>query len=258
MEIFNIVQPGPWFGAKHVPSTAVVAHHQSDMASTLLAICAHLKAGDFSAKPSLEAFILACTDNAIKQQAIRLYCYIAKHEDIAFLGNLLARYDHDEVETIAIYAPHTLSPQIVPYLFALLEDYEDTSIEEDILSSINRIYPFQYEGGKLDISALSERFSQFVNNISLEKYYYERQEAFAGNQPKNLIEAAALARQQGTPFPLTDVPTLLSIWSGEKCPIFYGDTVSSPDFEAVMGFVKHIASMQWVRGAKYFYGHLIS
>ncbi len=254
MDTFDILHPGPWFGPKIDLVNPLEERSSENTGGNFLEICTQLKSGDFSARSLLEKFILLCTDVRIKRQAIRLYCYVARHEDIDFLGNLLGRCDHDEVFSIVTYAPHTLSPQIVPYLFALLEEYEGTSISEPILSSINSIFPFQYDGGDVSISELGEQFAGFANNLDAKKYYYGGVEAFAGHLTKNLIETAAIARQQKSLFPLADVPTLLSIWSGERCPVFYGEPVADVEFEDVMNFSKNIASMQWVRGEKYFYG----
>jgi hypothetical protein len=72
-------------------------------------------------------------------------CFVARHEDIAFIGRLAERFEHEEVETIVVTAPETLSPEIVPYLFALLEPYDDTSIEKDILRHSN-CRPLQRSG----------------------------------------------------------------------------------------------------------------
>jgi hypothetical protein len=254
MNTFDILHPGPWFGPKVDLLNSLEERFSENIETNFIEICSRLKSGDFSVRSSLETFILSCTDVAIKRQAIRLYCYVARHEDIVFLGDLLARCDHDEVFSIVIYAPHTLSPQIVPYLFTLLEEYEGTLVAEDILSSINKIFPFQYDGGDVNINELGSRFAGFAKDIDIKKYYYGGVEAFAGHLTKNLIETAALARQKKIPFPLADVPTLLSMWSGEKCPVLYGEPIADVEFENVMNFSKHIASMQWRRGEKCFYG----
>ena len=254
MNTFDVLHPGPWFGPKVELVNSLKERSTENVEANFLEICSRLKSGDFSARSSLKTFILSCTDIGIKRQAIRLYCYVARHEDVIFLGNLLGRCDHDEVFSVVTYAPHTLSPQIVPYLFALLEEYEGTSIAEAILSSIDKIFPFQYDGGDVNISELGQRFAGFARDLDMGKYYYGGVEAFAGHLTKNLIETAAITRQQETPFPLADVPTLLSIWSGEKCPVFYGEPVADAEFENVINFSKHIASMQFVFGKKYFYG----
>ena len=257
MSTFDILHPGPWFGPRQDPLGVSGEPSASDEKTRLLDICRHLKTGDFSARSALEGYIRSCTEMALKCQAIRLYCYIARHEDIAFIGELLAKCGHDEVFAVVSYAPHTLSPQVVPYLFALFEEYDDTPIAESILSAIDRLFPFQYEGEEVDIEALGQHFAGFAKELDANAYYYEGVEAFAGNLTKDLIENAATARHQQVAFPLANTPTLLSIWSGEKCPVFYGDLVSDAGFEAVVNYVKSIAAMHWVRGEKYFYGHRI-
>ncbi|WBS04790.1 Imm47 family immunity protein [Pseudoduganella sp. SL102] len=258
MKEFDILHPGPWFGPKTDSMDLIEKRSNEDAKTKLLELCSRLKYGDFSARSSLEGFILTCSEPAIRRQAIRLYCYIARHEDVDFLGNLLARGDHDEVFSVALYAPHTLSLQIVPYLFALLEEYDGTSIEETVLTSIGKILPLKSDSENADINELSASFTEFAKKCELKKYYYSGIEAFAGTLTRTLIEATAIARQKKTSFPLADIPTLLSMWSGVQCPVFYDDLISDEKFEEVMSFVSQISSMQWAHGEKYFYGYRIT
>lgn len=258
MTAFDIFHLGPWFGPKSDPIDFIERQVSEAPKTKLLELCSRLKYGDFLARSSLEAFILTCSDPAIRRQAIRLYCYVARHEDVDFLGNLLARGDHDEVSSIALYAPHTLSLQIVPYLFDLLEEYEGTSIEETVLTSIGKILSLRLDCENVDIDELSASFTEFASKCDLKKYYYSGIEAFAGPLAKTLIQAAAAARQIQTPFLLADVPTLLSMWSGVQCPVFYDDLISDEKFEEVIRFVSHISSMQWIYGEKYFYGSAVT
>jgi Immunity protein 47 len=258
MNAFNILKPGPWFGPKL--NLSEVPHNLNALNEEvkLLSICNCFKSGDFSVRPSLEQFILECSHAELKQQAIRLYCCVARHKDIGFIGKLLEKSDDDEILSIVLYASTTLSPEIVPYLFALLDTYLSTPLEQDILSSINRIFPFQYNDENIDIAELGARFSGFANSLIPDRYYYEGVAVFPGNLTKTLIETAANSRTNGVTFSLAIAPTLLSIWSGELCPVFYGEHVSDETFKETIEYVKCLAAMPWIKGGKYFYGYQLT
>jgi hypothetical protein len=255
---FDILHPGPWFGPKSTEPDRGAQSAPTANGTQLLDLCHELKSGNFSARAALESFISTCNEPLIKRQAIRLYCFVARHSDIAFIGRLAERLDHDEILTIVITAPDTLSPEIIPYLFTLLEIYKDTSIEKDILSSINMLFPFGYDGGDVSLPELAARFAGFAKSLEPGHHYFEGVPAYAGNLTKKLVEAAANSRHRNAKFPLTHVPTLLSVWSAEKCPIFYGQPVDDAGFKAILEYVNRIAALSWDRGAKYFYRHRIS
>ncbi len=185
-------------------------------------------------------------------------CFVARHEDIAFIGRLAERFEHEEVETIVVTAPETLSPEIVPYLLALLEPCDDTSIEKDILSSINMLFPFGYDGGPVTLSELRDRFAGLARTLEPGRYYFQGVPVFPGNWTKELIEVAARARFNKSKFPLVHLPTLLSVCSGERCPVFYGDEVDDATFRKILDYTKVLASMTWNAGTKYFYRHPVS
>ncbi|MDM5179210.1 Imm47 family immunity protein [Massilia sp. DJPM01] len=255
MSSFNIFQQGTWFGEKSDLDTTPLPASDNAGEAALVELCTRLKSGDFSARSALEEFIAHCEPGIVKRQALRLYSYVARHQDLAFLGQQLEHCEHDEVLSIVTYMPHTLSPEAVPYLFALHEEYEETVVDEPILTSIDSLFPFGYEGGGVDMSELRGHFSGFARSLHPGAYYFNGVPAFAGNLTKDLLQAAAHARHDGTDFPLVDPPILLSIWSGEKCPVFFGGPVKDSDFEATMAYVSLLSTMDWVQGKKYFYGH---
>jgi hypothetical protein len=254
---FDILRPGRWFGPRS--GTADPAHSDSSSdGAKLQALCNELKNGHFEARAALETFILACADYQVRRQAIRLYCFAARHADIAFIGHLAQRLEHDEVETIAVTAPDTLSPEIIPYLLVLLEPFAGTAIEKNILDSINMLFPFGYDDGPVSLSTLRDRFAGLAQKLEAGRYYFKGVPAFPGNWTKELIEVAARARHNKTRFPLVQVPTLLSVSSGEWCPVFYGDLVDDDTFQKILDYVQVIAGMTWEPGMKYFYHHPVA
>ena len=248
---FDILHPGPWFG----PRSESLARQPGVSGETreLLALCEELKGARFAARSSLESLILSSGDGLIRRQALRLYCFVARHEDVAFLGRFLEGAGYDDILTIIVSAPYTLSPQIIPHLFALLERSEAEEFEEDILSSINMLIPLGYRGGAVSLAELVRRFAESTSSSAPSHYYFAGAPAHPGTLTKELIEAAALARHGSQAFPLAIGPTLLSVWSAERCPIFYGQSVDDASFEEVLLYVQKIASVSWESGSKYFY-----
>lgn len=253
MDSFDILRPGPWFGPKSGQPEQGGHSESMDEKAVLLRLCDKLKSGDFSARSELEYFIGTCPNSSLRRQAIRLFCFVARHQDIPFLGRLLEKSEHEEILTVVVTAPCTLSPEIVPYLLVLLERYVGTSLQEDILSSINTLFPFGYGDGEEDLPKLSVRFSAFASSLEPGGYYHEGLPSHPGRLTKKLVESAADSRHRKVKFPLANIPTLLSVWSGEKCPVSYGQFVDEAAFQSVLDYVGRIASLSWNKGGKYFY-----
>ncbi|WP_157815319.1 Imm47 family immunity protein [Pseudomonas sp. QS1027] len=256
VQSFDILHPGVWFGPE-LEKQEGIRLKSVDELGELQFLCEHLKCGDFSIRSRLQELIVSCRDASVRKQAIRLYCYTARHQDVAFVYNLLEELDHDDILTVVVTAPDTLSPEVVPYLFTLLGEYGEVSISQDILSSIDRVFPWGYVGGEVDLIGLSEKFSGFAKSLVTGAYYYGGALAHPGSLCKALIEAVAQSRHSKRKFPLANAPTLLSVWSGEKCPVFYGQDVDDRCMQDVMGYVNRIASLQWDAGRKYFYKHIV-
>lgn len=253
---FDILRPGMWFGPKPLHGDDSF-EHVSDETELLLKICTRMKVGDFSIRSKLQDLIISSKNSAVRQQAIRLFCYTSRHKDIEFIGNLLSRLNHDDVLTVVVTAPDTLSQEIIPFLFALLGEYEETSIVPDILTAINRLFPWGYDDGDVDLIWLASHFAGFAKELVPGAYYYAGVLAHPGNLCKSLIETAMHAKQGNSKFPLANIPILLSTWSGERCPVYYGDLIDDVKMQSVFDYVSCIAKMPWEHGVKYFYGHEI-
>jgi hypothetical protein len=258
MQAFDIRKPGPWFGSKTEQQHVVEASSADSLEIMLLAICHRLKKGDWTATRALEEFYSFCTDGVLRRQAMRLYCYVATHNDIAFFGKALEKCDYDEVLTFVSYAPHTLSPEVLPYLFSLLEGYINTDLEAAILTSIDRLFPFGYEEKAIDFAEVKEIVFGLSKSLELGKYCFDGKQAFAGDLRKNLITAVIDARHRKIPFYQTELPTLLSIWSGEMSPVFYGGILDDFDVQRTIDYVKAMSRLSWVHGCKYFYGNSVA
>jgi hypothetical protein len=104
---------------------------------------------------------------------------------------------------------------------------------------------------------LAERFSGFAQKLTPGSYYYGGVPTHPGNLCKSLIETVALSRHNNSEFLLASIPTLLSVWSGKRCPVYYGDSINDLKMNDVFDYVSDLSKMQWEYGAKYFYGEKI-
>ena len=257
MDTFDIFKPEIWFGLKPNASQFIELVKPTNEKELLLDICSSFKCGDFHRKNELESLILDSNDSLLKRQAVRLYCYVVTHNDIEFFSKFLAYAEHDDVFTFITYAPHTLSYNVIPLLFSLLDEYQDTILEEDILSSINIMFTFGYEGGQFNIDELKANFTGFYHKIDKYGYYYDGQLVFIGDLTKKLFPAIVETLQKNQEFLLIETPALLSIWSGSKCPVACGQFVSEKEYNLTINYIKEIAKSKWEKGSKYFYGHKV-
>lgn len=258
---FDIERPGVWFGEMPTESAsklwAVARSAAHSERQRILAICELLKAGNFAARGELQDLLRSSQDRVVRQFGLRLFCYVARHEDLSFLGELLEAEDPDDAQTLATYAHHTLSPHVVPYLFALLEECTDDSLREDIACSIQLAHPVRQEvDPTIEFEILRGIYENFAVQLT-DSYSLGGKPAFAGDLTKSLITAAAQARPERIQLRRMEEPTLLSVWSGLQCPVDYMSVVDDAAFQAVMDYAKSIAAIPWQRGKKYFYGHVI-
>ena len=66
-----------------------------------------------------------------------------------------------------------------------------------------------------------------------------------------------IARSSNSELKDETIPSLLSIWSGIKCHADYYTVVDDKVVNEIIAYVKQIASMNWEKGCKYFYGYKI-
>jgi len=223
----------------------------------LLRLVYQLKVGNFTAKKELESFILQCPDDELRRQAIRLYMYVASNADIKFFDKVLMELDHDNIAAVVESAPDCCSLQIAPYLLALYEDLSDTFIGPRILHALDMICSFGYEDGMSDPDFAIGHCVDFVKSANKAKYYYRGELVFPGSWSRTLITSVMSARSSGTALELAVEPTLLSMYSGAKCPVYYGDPINDETVRETFKYVEMISQSAWIEGSKYFYGILI-
>ncbi|OTG82533.1 hypothetical protein B9T31_14670 [Acinetobacter sp. ANC 4558] len=266
VEEFDILKPGIWFGPKLTVDQSLNMTYLNDDTRLLSEICLDLKSGHFHRKKDLMNFMLNSNNFLLKKQAIRLYCHVAVHSDIPFLSEFLTTAEYDEVSLFIMCTPDLLSYNVIPLLFALLEEYEDTLLEEQILHTIDYIFPFGYYseefgyylGEKVDIDELEKEFYEFFNKQNKNLYYYDGKLAFIGNLTQELFPLVVQSLQKKEDFLDTTISSLLSIWSGEKCPVSYGQLISEREYNLVIDYIQDIAKRKWEPGSKYFYGYKVN
>lgn len=51
------------------------------------------------------------------------------------------------------------------------------------------------------------------------------------------------------------IPSLLSIWSGVKCPVEYDTVINDNKLKETISYIDKLSKMDWQTGVKYFYAN---
>ena len=260
----NIMHKGIWYGK--VPNNTSTqelwnkVNKQQNESDKLLAVIELLKVGEFSAKPLLINLMNESNDSSVINLCVRVFCSIARHEDIHNIENLavLSSANDEVARLFASSSKYTLSYEVVPYLLAMLEEWEETNVEVAIRDSLDWILDYQQEiSENATVDEIGEFYLNKKREIEAEKYYYEGELVFPGILTKRLLDASALSRANGKCLEQSIIPKMLSIWSGIKCPVEYHTIVDDEIMRKVFDYVKQLSKMNWEKGCKYFYGHKI-
>ncbi|URZ02825.1 Imm47 family immunity protein [Clostridium felsineum] len=260
----DIMCKGIWYGSipNNISKEELLnkINNENDEKKKLLAIIDLLKLGDFSAKQLLIKMMNESNNYSVVNLCLRVFCSIANHSDIYKNENLklLSNADDDAVNVFVAYSKQALSYEVVPYLLALLDEWEDTNVEISIRDALQDILNYQESiSANASVDEIGEFFINKREKIDAEKYYYKGNLAFPGVLTKKLLDASAFSRKFGTELKEITIPTMLSIWSGIECPVEYYTIVNDEIMKKVFDYVKQISKMNWEKGCKYFYGHKI-
>ena len=58
-------------------------------------------------------------------------------------------------------------------------------------------------------------------------------------------------------YNVVTIPSVLSIWSGIKCPIQYDTIITNEKNRELMSYIDVLTKKEWKIGKKYFYGHVV-
>ncbi|KAA0944291.1 hypothetical protein FQ087_19470 [Sporosarcina sp. ANT_H38] len=227
----------------------------------ILVINELLKVGDFSAKGLLIQLLNSSEEENVLNLGVRLFCSILTHEDLLETGNFefLSNASEDTISTFASCAIDTMSYNVIPLLLVLLEDWEDTNIEVEIRNTLEIYLNYTKDiGENASVEEIGQLYNNLLKSIDDSLYYYFSEPSFPGALAKELIQASVASMNQSRPLGRDLIPTLLSIWSGVKCPVEYNTVINDEKFKQLLNYVEDLSEMDWKSGGKYFYGHLLN
>ncbi|QWH13623.1 hypothetical protein EXW38_20640 [Bacillus mycoides] len=217
------------------------------------------KTGEFTQKPLLVQLMNQTKDEAILNLCIRVFFSVATHEDLRDSNNLrfLSEVTEETVATFASAATTSLSFEVIPYLLALLEEWEEVSDTATIIrDSIDSFINFEEQ---IDEDATIDEIGSFYFIYCQEKdtdrYYFQQNLAFPGDLAKKMIQRVMIAANNKEPLKMELIPSLLSIWTGERVPADYTTIISKSNYKDFIVYINGISSENWEKGQKYFYGY---
>lgn len=217
------------------------------------------KTGDFTQKPLLVQLMNQTKDEAILNLCIRVFFSVATHEDLRDSNNLrfLSEVTEETVATFASAATTSLSFEVIPYLLALLEEWEEVSDTATIIrDSIDSFINFEEQIGEdATIDEIGSFYFIYCQEKDTDRYYFQQNLAFPGDLAKKMIQRVMIAANNKEPLKMELIPSLLSIWTGERVPADYTTIISKSNYKDFIVYINGISSENWEKGQKYFYGY---
>lgn len=217
------------------------------------------KIGDFTQKTLLIQLMNQTRDESVLNLCIRVFLSVATHDDLRDLNNLrfLSEVTEETVNTFASAAPTSLSLDVIPYLLALLEDWDEISDTATIIrDSIDSFINFEERiGENATINEIGNFYFMYCQEKDTESYYFQQNLAFPGDIAKKLIQRVMVAANNEETLKMELIPSLLSIWTGERVPANYYTVVSASNYKGFIDYINGLLSKNWERGQKYFYGY---
>ena len=214
--------------------------------------------GNFQNKDQFVEFFLNSSEDEVFILGMRLFMAIASHEDFELLEDFLSECEEDELRVFLAYVEESLSLQVIPYLLSLYEEWEDTSVGDDIARCICGMLGQNYiDGETYDLEQLGEFFVDFAKGNNLDKFYYDGEEFFSGNLSKLVIRVAINCKNNKIQFYTDQAPSILSNSFGIKCPVFYDVEIDDKKISELYDFVNTLSTVDQKKGEKYFYRHKV-
>lgn len=251
-----------WFGEKSVLSTSEIKDKilnsltEKDILFNVLEL---FKIGDFTQKALLIELMNQTKDESVLNLCIRVFLSVATHNDLRETKNLhfLSEGTEETVNTFASAATTSLSLEIIPYLLALLEDWDEISDTDRIIrDSIDSFINFEeHIGEEATIDEVGHFYFKYYQENDVESYYFQENLAFPGDLAKKMIQRVMISANNEEPLKMELIPSLLSIWTGEKTPGDYNTIINAYKYTAFIDYVNGLSRKAWEKGKKYFYGH---
>lgn len=217
------------------------------------------KTGDFTQKTLLFQLMNQTRNESVLNLCIRMFLAVATHDDLRNSNNLrfLSEVNEETVNTFASAAITSLSLDIIPYLLALLEEWDEISDTAIIIrDSIDSFINFEEQiGEEATIDEIGNFYFNYCEEMDTESYYFQQNLAFPGDLAKKLIQRVLIAANNEEPLKMELIPSLLSIWSGEKVPADYNTVINANNYKDFIDYIDRLSSENWEKGQKYFYGY---
>jgi Immunity protein 47 len=250
-----------WFGEKSNLTKAEIEDHilkSSTESEVLLKLIELFKSGDFTQKPLLIQLMNRTQNEDLLNLCIRVFFSVATHEDLKNPNHFhfLSRASEDIVNNFASAAITSLSLEVIPHLLALHEDWEEISDTVVIIrDSIDYIIGFEEEiGEEASLEEIGDYYFNYCQANDPEKYYFQQKWAFPGDLAKKMMERVMIAASNEEPLTMELIPSLLSVWTGEKVPGDYYTVINKSNYKDFISYINGLAKKNWEKGNKYFYG----
>ena len=251
-----------WFGEKSTLSKSEIKENllKADTETEVIFNLIELyKIGDFTQTPLLIQLMNQTKDEAVLNLCIRVFLAVATHDDIRDSNNLrfLGGGTEETINTFASAATTSLSLHIIPYLLALLEEWDEISDTALIIKdSISFFLNFEEQIGEdATVDEIGDFYYKYCEEHDAESYYFQENLAFPGDLAKKLVQRVMIAANHEEPLRMELIPSLLSIWSGEKVPGVYNTIISGTNYKIFIDYISGLSNKHWERGKKYFYGY---
>ncbi|MCA1202308.1 Imm47 family immunity protein [Priestia flexa] len=251
-----------WFGEKTILDKSEVKEKilksvtETEVLFNLIEL---FKTGDFTQKPLLVQLMNQTKDEAVLNLCIRVFLSVATHEDLRNSNNLgfLNEATEETVDTFSSAAATSLSLEIIPYLLVLLEEWEDFSDTSTIIrDSIDSFINFEEQIGEdATIDEIGNFYFHYCQEKDTNSYYFQQNLAFPGDLAKGLIQRVMIAANNEEQLKMELIPSLLSIWTGERVPADYNTIISASNYKDFINYINKLSSEIWEKGQKYFYGY---
>lgn len=242
-----------WF--KPIDTYEITENEENDK---MIGYIKEFQQGEFQRKAEFVDFFLNASDDNILVIGMRLFMAIASHEDFELLEEFLSEGEEDELYTFLAFVEESLSLQVIPYLLALYETWEDTEVGDDIAMHIcNMLGVTYHEEETYDVEQLGNIFVEFSNNHDLNQYYYDGELFYTGEMTKKIIQIAMECHNSEMEFYTDELSSILSNTCGKECPVAYGITVNDSKIKEILDYVSDVSKFACGKGEKYFYGNKI-
>lgn len=251
-----------WFGDK--PALAKSEIKEKILKSiteteVLLNLIELFKTGDFNQKPLLVQLMNQTKDEAVLNLCIRVFLSVATHEDLRDTNNLrfLSEVTEETVDTFASAATSSLTLEVIPYLLALLEEWEEVSDTATIIrDSIDSFINFEEQIGEdATRDEIGNFYFKYYQEKDTDSYYFQHNLVFPGDLAKKLIQRVMIAANNEEPLKMELIPSLLSIWTGKRVPADYNTIISASNYKDFINYINELSCENLEKGQKYFYGY---